>query len=270
MISIIIPTLNEEKLLPRLLKSIKKQGSVEYEIIVADANSSDRTVEIARKYGCKIVPGGKPAVGRNNGAKVAKGDYLLFLDADVVLPDNFLKEIIETCEEKNIDIATCKISPISKKKIDIALHSIYNFYSLLTQYFYPHAPGFCILVRKDLFNKVGGFNEMLKLAEDHDFVKRAGKKGKFRVLSSAKILVSTRRLEKDGRIATSIKYCLCEIYRFICGEIKTDIFNYEFSHYNKEKTSKKLLPSLINKECLKKEFEKKISDFLEKKISFRK
>lgn len=89
--SIIIPTLNEEKFLPRLLDSIKKQDSKDYEIIVADAGSKDATVEIAKKYRCKIVQGGLPAKGRNEGAKIAQGDLLLFLDADVQLPSDFLK-----------------------------------------------------------------------------------------------------------------------------------------------------------------------------------
>ena len=65
MLSIIIPTLNEEKYLPLLLEAIKKQkvdGNLE--IIVADAGSQDRTIEIARDFGCKIVPGGLPARGR--------------------------------------------------------------------------------------------------------------------------------------------------------------------------------------------------------------
>ena len=68
--SIIIPTYNEEEYLPVLLDSIKEQDFDDYEIIVADANSTDKTVEIAKDYGCIVVEGGLPAVGRNNGAKI--------------------------------------------------------------------------------------------------------------------------------------------------------------------------------------------------------
>lgn len=67
-ISIIVPTKNEERYLPGLLKSIKKQTVQPYEIIVADAGSTDRTVEIAKKYGAKVIKGGIPQVGRNKGA----------------------------------------------------------------------------------------------------------------------------------------------------------------------------------------------------------
>lgn len=71
MLSIIVPALNEEKYLPILLSQIKKQNfNSDSEIIVADAGSKDKTVEIARNYGCKIIPGGLPARGRNEGAKI--------------------------------------------------------------------------------------------------------------------------------------------------------------------------------------------------------
>ena len=73
-LSIIIPTYNEEEYLPVLLDSIKSQSFDDYEIIVADANSTDKTREIAESYGCIVVAGGLPAVGRNNGAKIAKGE----------------------------------------------------------------------------------------------------------------------------------------------------------------------------------------------------
>jgi glycosyltransferase involved in cell wall biosynthesis len=77
-ISIIIPTKNEETCLPKLLDSIKSQDFPDYEIIIADANSTDKTREIAKSYGCIVVDGGLPAVGRNRGAEVANGEILLF------------------------------------------------------------------------------------------------------------------------------------------------------------------------------------------------
>ena len=92
MLSIIIPTLNEEHYLPLLLESIKRQDfdSHGYEIIIADADSRDKTLKIAQNYNCKVIDGGLPAKGKNKGAKVARGDLLLFLDADTVLPENFV------------------------------------------------------------------------------------------------------------------------------------------------------------------------------------
>ncbi len=101
MLSIIIPTFNEEECLPLLLKQIKKQSFKDFEIIVADAYSKDRTVEIAKSFGCKTVKGGLPAKGRNQGAKAAQGDIFLFMDADnIFLPQDFLEQF-----KANIDFA---------------------------------------------------------------------------------------------------------------------------------------------------------------------
>ena len=96
-LSIIIPTLNEENYLPLLLESIKKQNFKSYEIIVADAGSTDRTIEIAKNHGCKITSGGLPAKARNQGAKIAKGDLLLFSDADIVFLSFVKFELWITC-----------------------------------------------------------------------------------------------------------------------------------------------------------------------------
>jgi len=134
MLSIVIPTLNEEKFLPRLLNSIKEQGFSDYEIIVADAESKDETTEIAKSFGCKIVKGGLPAKGRNEGAKRAKGDLFLFLDADIIfLSPKFLENLLKEFERRNLDVASFSIFP--ENKIDRALYGVYNFWVKLTQNF---------------------------------------------------------------------------------------------------------------------------------------
>ncbi|OYT33718.1 MAG: glycosyl transferase family 2, partial [Candidatus Aenigmarchaeota archaeon ex4484_52] len=80
LLSIIIPTLNEEKYIPLLLNSIKKQTYKNYEIIVCDSHSKDKCYSIDKKG---------PGHGRNIGAKYAKGRYLLFFDSDTIIPDKF-------------------------------------------------------------------------------------------------------------------------------------------------------------------------------------
>lgn len=233
-LSIIIPTYNEADYLPILLNSIKKQSFTNYEVIVADNNSKDSTIKIANSYNCKVVKGGNPAEGRNNGAKYALGKYLLFLDSDVVLKEDFLENTIKKFEERKLGIATRYIAPLSKKNIDKILYTFANFFLFINQYFNPHAPGFCILVRKEIHEKINGFDETLKAAEDHDYVKRAKKYGsKFRVLSGRKISVSVRRFDSDGRWNTIKKYIYCEFYLFFRGKIKKDIYKYKFGHYKK-------------------------------------
>jgi len=77
MLSIIIPTLNEEKNLSLLLSSLKEEKG-DWEIIIADAGSTDKTLKVAEDFGCIITEGGLPAEGRNKGALKARGDIFLF------------------------------------------------------------------------------------------------------------------------------------------------------------------------------------------------
>ena len=113
-LSIIIPTYNEEEYLPVLLDSIKMQNFDDYEIIVADANSTDRTREIAEEYGCIVIDGGLPAVGRNKGAKAAKGEYLLFLDSDLMLTEDYLRDTIYEFQMERL-FSDCPCKTIRKQ-----------------------------------------------------------------------------------------------------------------------------------------------------------
>lgn len=236
MLSIVIPTYNEEEYLPFLLRSIQGQTYKDYEIIVADASSTDKTREIAASFGARVVEGGKVAVGRNAGAAAAKGENLLFLDADVVLPDPwFLQMTVAEFEKRTFGAATCKIDPLSAKKIDKIFHEVFNYFMFVTQDTLPHAPGFCIFARKAIHDKIGGFDPEIKLAEDHDYVNRVGKVAKFGLLKTYKIPVSVRRFDRDGRLNIAVKYLLCELYMRTRGNVKTDIFNYTFGHNKKNK-----------------------------------
>lgn len=230
-VSIIIPAFNEGGFLPKLLISIQKQSAQPQEIIVADAFSVDNTKEVAKTFKCKLVKGGLPAKARNNGAKKATQPILLFLDADVILPPFFLEKTYKEMDERKLDIASCFVTPKSNLKIDKFLHRFANQYMRLTQKFHPHVPGFCIFVKKESHFAIGGFDESLVLAEDHDYVSRAKNVGKFGYLKSYKIPVSVRRLTKDGRIKIALKYIAIELHLIFIGKIKSNIFNYRFGHF---------------------------------------
>lgn len=229
--SIIIPAFNEEKYLPKLLQSIRNQTAPPSEIIVSDGFSIDSTRQIAKEFGCKIVKGGLPAVARNNGAKIAKSPVLLFLDADVVLSKHFLETTISEMSERALDITSCFVTPRSNLKIDKVLHQFANQYMKFTQKFHPHIPGLCIFVKKSVHQAIDGFDESLFMAEDHDYVKRAKKFGKFAYLRSYKIPVSVRRLSKEGRLKLVLKYLAVELHLIFLGKIRKKIFNYTFGDY---------------------------------------
>lgn len=229
MLSIVIPTLNEEKYLPYLLESIKNQNFFDYEIIVADAGSQDNTAEIAKKFGCKIVKGGLPAKGRNQGTKIAQGNLFLFLDADTILPENFLREILAEFEQRNLDIASFLIEA-REKFHNLSLKLFFNFPCLIGEKILPQAMS-VILVKKALHQKIGGFNEEIKLGEDLDYVRRGGKMGKFGVLKNRKIIGSARRFKNSGWLLTWLKYFLCQIHMLFLGPVKSNIFKYRYGHY---------------------------------------
>jgi len=222
MISIIIPTLNEENHLPLLLQSIKNQDfKGEYEVIVADAGSSDKTIEIAR---------GLPAKGRNEGAKIAKGDLFLFVDADVILSKDFLRKAIEEFSSRNLDCAGFAAEPLNKAPIYKFIFWAYNSFAMLSERFFPLG-WMAILTRREIHFKIKGFDEEIKIGEDHWYVKNAQKIGNFGVIKSAKIIGSTRRFEKDGTIITCLKYIFVGLYMLFFGPPKRNIIKYEFNHY---------------------------------------
>ncbi len=230
MISIIIPAWNEEKYLPKLLECIKKQTYKDYEIIVADADSKDKTRQIAKKYGCKIVKGGMPAAGRNNGAEAAKGDILLFLDADSQIDDNFVKNALNEIEKRKIDIAGCRIKPLSNKMAYIFGFSVFNLWSCVMQFIFPHASGSGIFCKKSLHNKIKGFDNSIKFAEDVDYVSRGSRYGKFRIIKNVEVFVSSRRYENEGMVKTGVKLLMVPFYRLFFGEIRGDIFKYSLRY----------------------------------------
>jgi len=232
MLSIVIPAFNEENYLPRLLDCIKKQTYRNYEIIVADADSKDNTRRIAKKGGCRIVKGGMPAVGRNKGAKAAKGDILLFMDADAVIEKKFLENGLNEMKSRKLDITGVYIYPDTSRLLDNIFLGMYNLLLFSTQFHYPHAVGSGIFCRRWLHKKVGGFDGNVKLGEDADYVKRCGRVGNFRMLRTVKLCFSMRRYKK-GRIKTGLGLIGWELHRIFLGEIKTDIFKYEWDKRKK-------------------------------------
>lgn len=217
--------------MPILLRSIRGQIVQPDEIIVADADSTDKTVEIAKRFGCRVVSGGLPGVGRNRGAAVAKSEYILFLDSDVKLADrHFLERAGKEILQRKFDFASCDVEPISKKKIDHAFHEFYNHFCRLLLPLHAHAPGFCIFAKRSKHEKLGGFDESVIFCEDHDYAQRCRKFGKFGYLDSVRVNVSTRRFDRDGRLNIAVKYTLGELHLITFGPVRHNHFKYEFGH----------------------------------------
>jgi glycosyltransferase involved in cell wall biosynthesis len=232
MISLIIPTFNEEKYLPFLLESIKKQDfEGDFEVIVSDNNSTDKTLKIAKDFDCKITEGGSPPEARNKGAKQAKRNILLFIDADIVLPEDFLSKSLSEFKEKNLDVAGFFLSPKEGGWVLKAGYAFfYNFLAcFLGGSILPHATSI-IMAKKGLHSKIKGFDESVSFGEDSFYAREGSKIGKFGIVSSSFAYVSTRRFKRDGLFKTVLKYILCEIHMILFGPVRSNTFNYNFGY----------------------------------------
>lgn len=209
MISIVIPTLNEEKIIERTLSSLKRL-TLPHEIIVSDGGSKDRTAEIARRYADKvIVYAGTTrqniAMGRNAGAAVATGDYLAFLDADCSIPDpdTFFSHAIASFEKESklaVLIGWIRVMPEYETFPDMVIMYCLNLYYILLNNLIGIGigGGEFQLTRTADFIRVGRFNETLAAAEDMDLLYRLSRLGKSRVDGKLLVFHTGRRAHKVG------------------------------------------------------------------------
>lgn len=230
-ISIVIPTKNEEKFIGKTLDHLYKQSFNDFEIIISDGNSKDNTEKVINKLIPKFEKRGIKisfittlkkgvSIGRNLGAEIAKGKYIYFLDADVYPGRNFIKNTINEFKKRRLSIATVKSRSSDNLLKNKTFHALSNNNINFLQFTpVPAAYGHCIICSKNAFNKIGGFDPDIYLAEDVTFVIRGRKlKLRFRVLNSEKIVVSTRRLNSEGTLNVTIKYILCALYWISKGE----------------------------------------------------
>jgi glycosyltransferase involved in cell wall biosynthesis len=227
-VSVVVPTFNEADHLPGLLEALAAQTQRPHEGIVADASSTDGTPEMARRAGCRVVRGGLPAAGRNAGAAVAEGELLLFLDADVRPAPDFLELARAEFSLCGCVVATCPIEPLEPGALNALLAHIANLYLEIMRPISPHAPGSCILCLRSVHEAIGGFDESLRLAEDHDYVRRAAEHGRFCVLGSVAIPTSLRRVETEGLVSLALKYLYAELHALAGVPMRELPFDYEF------------------------------------------
>jgi len=234
--SVVIPTMNEEENITLLFRDIQKQTMQPNEIIIADAHSTDGTVHVAKKFGAIVVEGGLPGIGRNKGAEIAQSEILIFFDADIRLFDkNFLENAMNEFTDRALGIATADLKPMSENWFDIFGHKVYNWLVRRWAKKKPHAAGSFIMVRKDVHDAIGGFDEEILLGEDRVYTLQAGNIAKYAVLNTVEVNVSVRRMTKDGRIRTVITYIIAEIHMRFIGSIKHNKFHYNFRYEKKKK-----------------------------------
>jgi glycosyltransferase involved in cell wall biosynthesis len=201
LISVIIPAREEEDAIEQTIRQFEIL-SIPHEIIVSDGKSTDRTVEIARAAGARVVlneSGGRsPSKQRNDGARLAGGEYVLFIDVTVILPDieSFIQNVLKKFENEAV--------------VGIAMPQwIYPEIATLSDRFFlwitnimisarEVGSGKFIMARKSAFDRIGGFCEELVTGEDHDVFERLKNVGTVFFAKDLYVLYAGRREHEWG------------------------------------------------------------------------
>jgi glycosyltransferase involved in cell wall biosynthesis len=232
--SIIIPSLNEEKYIYKILNNLKAQTFKDFELILVDANSADNTLKIVNqykdKYSLKIISSKKRNLShqRNLGAEKATGNYFFFIDADNSIPNNFLEISKKFIDENNCEAIIPKVTPENNAFFDKVSYPLSIWLvklSLLTPR--PFSTGGNLIISNAAFKKTKGFNEKVYIGEDHDMVRQLKETGaKTKLMTNTFVIFSSRRFEKEG-FFTYIKYAYAFLYQILFRRVDTKIYSYE-------------------------------------------
>ena len=262
--SIIIPTLNEENYISRILTDISNQSKRNYEVIVVDGRSKDKTKQIIRSFENKInlrlLEIDKPNLSRqkNIGGKEATGEYLVFFDADMSIRSSFIS-IAERLIKKNKGLIFLPyVYPEEKKEFSEInfVFPIINISVELSQTINkPFSSGPSMIWEKNTFNFIGGFDDLF--GEDHHIIRKAHHWGiRAKCLPSLKVNFSLRRMKKQGRLDLIYHFIRSHIYLLFNDKLKERLFKYEMGGHLYEagilkKKNKNILDQLNSKKIIK-------------------
>jgi glycosyltransferase involved in cell wall biosynthesis len=200
LISVVIPTFNEEKYIGPCLESLKKQTFKNFEVIALD-KSTDSTPRLCRQAGWKVVTQQKPGISqaRAEGFAAASADIIASTNADTCVGPDWLAKIYNGFADPNV---VCVFGPVrfieEKTAFDKFMNRLALFlYKLSHILKSDHATGENFAVRRSAYEKIGGFNVSLPTAEDVDLVYRISKTGKMLFLPDLIAFTSNRRLKKQ-------------------------------------------------------------------------
>jgi glycosyltransferase involved in cell wall biosynthesis len=232
-LSVIIPTLNEERHVGALLSDVALQTRLPDEVLVVDAGSEDDTVAVARKFAFVRLLDGEPPVarGRNLGGRSARGDVLVFLDADTRVPERFFENFLAELEGRSLDIACPKYVPYHSTLAIEGFHALFNLLTRAFQRLLPSGAGHCIAVRSEVFKESCGFDPGLKF-DDIELIRRLSKGRRFGIVEE-QVFVSDRRYQEQGTPRMILRYTLMALI-FALGKFAwANRIDYEFGGHER-------------------------------------
>ncbi|MEK7070908.1 MAG: glycosyltransferase [Patescibacteria group bacterium] len=246
--SVIIPTLNEEKYLPRLLADLHNQKMKNFEVVIVDGKSDDQTKVKAAQFGT-VLPlifleskMRNVSFQRNLGAVKSRGEFLIFIDADCRINPTFTKRLQAFIEKQKGLLFLPYVDPEDSTPETKAFYQLVNFVIQASQSFgKPLSSVGSIIIQKNLFMQIGGFEEELYISEDHNLIQKAKIWGvRAKPLNNIKIKFSFRRIRREGRFQSMYKLLVGTVYTLFKGDVKEKIFNYEMGgHLYRKKLTRK-------------------------------
>jgi glycosyltransferase involved in cell wall biosynthesis len=205
-VSVVIPALNEERLLGGLLSDLAAQSRPPDEIFVVDAGSEDATVAVAGRFpSVEVVHSTPPvAAGRNAGGRRTSGDVIVFFDADVRVPETFLARFLAVFDRRGYDIACPFYYPHDSTRAVEIFHDFFNLTMRATRNLRPSGAGACVAVRGGLFRDSTGFDPSFKF-DDIELIRRLSRGRRFGIVEE-KVLVSDRRFKEQGFARSLAQY----------------------------------------------------------------
>jgi len=205
-LTIVIPSYNEENYIQNTIASLVRQNGIKgTRVIISDNHSKDKTRDIVLKLSetykdilkIELIDGGNVSQGRNNGAKLAKTDYILFIDSDVMFFDNHvIQDTLNEMIDKKLHLITCKTKSYGKDIRTSLLFKMFNPINKITSIKNPFAIGTYFMTRTDKFFEYGMFDETLNHSEDYLLSKKYNPK-KFKI-SKHFVGQDDRRFKKMG------------------------------------------------------------------------
>lgn len=201
-LTIVIPCKNENQIIDQTLSLLNSQKNIQgTKVIVADISDDETTYQLESRqndlFDLQIIQGGLPAKARNNGAKLVKTPYILFLDADIFIMDEMLlTNAIKIIREKRIDLLTTKFRTTNGE-----YNYMFKIFDIIQKIIKPITP-FCLggfmMIKRDVFNYYGGFDEQVVVAEDYLLSKKIKPK-RFHINKSI-VYTPARRFQNKGSL----------------------------------------------------------------------
>ncbi|OVE85401.1 glycosyltransferase [Natronolimnobius baerhuensis] len=214
-VSFVVPARNEAGYLSETLASLGAlETAYEYEVIVVDGDSSDRTPAIAREYDTRVLEGDGSSIahGRNYGARHASGDWLAFIDADTRVRPTYVTDLVGYAEATGLAAASsyCRITgPMRAKLMEATLNHI------LSRLEKPILPGFNFLIKRRVFDEIGGFPTVAN--EDTAFSRTVASAYPTGYYPDVLVESSGRRIATQGLTGTLYHYARLDRKRLQAG-----------------------------------------------------